>query len=171
MTIHAPDPDLYRPNVGLALFSKAGYVFIGRRINGRGAFQWQMPQGGIDKGETPLVGALRELEEEVGVPEKLVDVLEETSDWLFYDFPPDLNKRLPGPYIGQRQKWFAFRFKGADSDVRLDRHTPEFDAWRWARLEEVPSLVVPFKRMVYSEVSQRFTSWAEPVPGHKEVQG
>ena len=149
MTIHAPDPDLYRPNVGLALFSKAGYVFIGRRINGRGAFQWQMPQGGIDKGETPLVGALRELE----------------------DFPPDLKKRLPGPYIGQRQKWFAFRFKGADSDVRLDRHTPEFDAWRWARLEEVPSLVVPFKRMVYSEVSQRFTSWAEPVPGHKEVQG
>ena len=128
MTIHAPDPDLYRPNVGLALFSKAGYVFIGRRINGRGAFQWQMPQGGIDKGETPLVGALRELEEEVGVPEKLVDVLEETSDWLFYDFPPDLKK-------------------------------------------EVPSLVVPFKRMVYSEVSQRFTSWAEPVPGHKEVQG
>ncbi|CAN0459742.1 unnamed protein product, partial [Scytosiphon promiscuus] len=105
------------------------------------------------------------------VPEKLVDVLDETSDWLFSDFPPDLKKPLPGPYIGQRQKWFAFRFKGADSDVRLDRHTPEFDAWRWARLEEVPSLVVPFKRMVYSEVSQRFTSWAEPVPGHKEVQG
>ncbi|MEE2921250.1 MAG: RNA pyrophosphohydrolase [Pseudomonadota bacterium] len=171
MTIPAPDPDLYRPNVGLALFSKAGHVFIGRRINGRGAFQWQMPQGGIDKGETPLVGALRELEEEVGIAEKLVDVLEETSDWLFYDFPPDLKKRLPGPYIGQRQKWFALRFKGSDSDVRLDRHTPEFDAWRWARLEEVPALVVPFKRLVYSDVAERFRTWTDPVPGHKEAQG
>ena len=171
MTIGTPDPDLYRPNVGLALFSKAGHVFIGRRINGRGAFQWQMPQGGIDKGESPLVGALRELEEEVGIPDKLVDVLEETSDWLFYDFPPDLKKRLPGPYIGQRQKWFALRFKGSDSDVRLDRHTPEFDAWRWARLEEVPALVVPFKRLVYSQVADRFAGWAEPVPGHKEIQG
>ena len=94
------DPERYRPNVGLALFSKAGHVFVGRRINGRGAFQWQMPQGGVDKGESTRDGALRELEEEIGVPEKLVDVLEETEDWLYYDFPPDLKKRLPGPYIG-----------------------------------------------------------------------
>lgn len=156
------DPALYRPNVGLAMFSKAGYVFIGRRINGRGAFQWQMPQGGIDDGESAEIGALRELEEEIGVPEKLVDILEETSDWLYYDFPPDLKKRLGGPYIGQRQKWFAFRFKGADSDVRLDQHTPEFDAWRWARLEETPALVVPFKRNVYAEVAERFLPWTQP---------
>jgi putative (di)nucleoside polyphosphate hydrolase len=165
------DPERYRPNVGLALFSKAGHVFVGRRINGRGAFQWQMPQGGVDKGESPRDGALRELEEEISVPEKLVDVLEETEDWLYYDFPPDLKKRLPGPYIGQRQKWFAFRFKGADSDVRLDRHTPEFDAWRWAPLEETPGLVVPFKRLVYSEVAERFRVWAEPVHGGKIAQG
>lgn len=157
------DPSRYRPNVGLALFSKVGHVFVGRRINGRGAFQWQMPQGGIDAGEDATAGALRELEEEVGVPGKLVDVLEETSDWLYYDFPPDLKKRLPGPYLGQRQKWFAFRFKGSDSDVRLDRHTPEFDAWRWAELTETPALVVPFKRAVYDEVAVRFTRWTEPV--------
>ncbi|MAB09680.1 RNA pyrophosphohydrolase [Hyphomonas sp.] len=171
MTQVKQDPDRYRANVGLALFSKAGHVFIGRRINGRGSFQWQMPQGGVDKGEDPAEAALRELEEEVGVPAKLVDTLEETEDWLYYDFPPDLKKRLPGPYLGQRQKWFAFRFKGSDSDVRLDRHTPEFDAWRWARLEETPSLVVPFKRAVYAEVAVRFERWTAPVLGGKVPQG
>ena len=165
------DPDLYRPNVGLAMFSKAGHVFMGRRINGRGAFQWQMPQGGVDKGEDPATAALRELEEEIGVAEKLVDVLEETPDWLYYDFPPELKKRVSGPYIGQRQKWFALRFNGSDSAVRLDRHTPEFDAWRWARLEEVPALVVPFKRAVYAEVVERFQRWTEPVSGGKVKQG
>ena len=153
------DPDRYRPNVGLALFSEAGYVFVGRRINGRGPFQWQMPQGGIDQGEAPEVAALRELDEEAGVSPKLVDILEETSDWIYYDFPPALRRKMPGPYLGQRQKWFALRFRGSEHDVRLDRHTPEFDAWRWARLEETPSLVVPFKRHVYEDVAARFEKW------------
>jgi putative (di)nucleoside polyphosphate hydrolase len=165
------DSTLYRPNVGLALFSKAGHVFIGRRVNGRGPFQWQMPQGGIDDGESAVTGALRELEEEIGVPAKLVDVLEETPDWLHYEFPPDLKKRLPGPFHGQRQKWFALRFKGSDSDVRLDRHTPEFDAWRWAKLEETPDLIVPFKRPVYLEVAERFRRWTEPVLPGRVPQG
>lgn len=163
MTDLKRDPDRYRPNVGLAMFSKAGHIFVGRRINGRGPFQWQMPQGGIDEGETPESAALRELEEEIGVPTKLVDVLQETEDWLYYDFPPDLLRRLPGPYLGQRQKWFALRFRGSDSDVRLDRHTPEFDAWRWARLEETPELIVPFKRTVYTEVAKLFVPWTAPV--------
>ena len=132
MTSPSPDPALYRPNVGLALFSNAGHVFVGRRINGRGAFQWQLPQGGIDEGETADVAALRELEEEIGVQAKLVEILEQTEDWLYYAFPAEVRRRMPGPYIGKRQKWFALRFKGSDSDVRLDRHTPEFDAWRWA---------------------------------------
>lgn len=162
MTALKRNPDLYRPNVGLALFSKAGYVFLGRRINSRGAFQWQMPQGGIDAGETPAEAALRELEEEIGVSAKLVTVLEETEDWLYYDFPPDLKKRLPGPYLGQRQKWFALRFAGSDSDVRLDLHTPEFDAWRWARLTETPPMIIPFKRPIYEEVAKRFENWTEP---------
>lgn len=163
MTDLKRDPERYRPNVGLAMFSRAGHIFVGRRINGRGPFQWQMPQGGIDEGETPADAALRELEEEIGVPTKLVDVLEETEDWLYYDFPPELLRRLPGPYLGQRQKWFALRFRGSDSDVRLDRHTPEFDAWRWARLEETPGLIVPFKRPVYEAVAERFVPWTEPV--------
>lgn len=120
-----------------------------------------MPQGGIDKGESPAEAALRELEEEVGVPAKLVEILEETNDWIYYDFPPALKKRLGGPFLGQRQKWFALRFKGSDSDVRLDRHTPEFDAWRWARLEEAPALIVPFKRPVYEAVARTFEKWTQ----------
>ena len=157
------DPARYRANVGLALFSAAGHVFVGRRINGRGAFQWQLPQGGVDEGETTAEAALREMDEEIGVAGKLVDVLEETSDWLYYDFPPELLRRMGGPYLGQRQKWFALRFKGSDSDVRLDKHKPEFDAWRWAPLEEIPSLIVPFKRPVYQAVAKTFSKWAEPV--------
>lgn len=143
------------------MFSSAGYVFVGRRINGRGAFQWQLPQGGVDKGEAPSQAALRELEEEIGVAPKLVDILQETNDWLYYDFPLELRKRMGGPYLGQRQKWFALRFKGSDSDVRLDKHTPEFDAWRWAKLSEIPDLIVPFKRPVYQTVSERFAPWTE----------
>ena len=161
MTKTALDPKLYRPNVGLALFSAAGHVFLGRRINGRGAFQWQMPQGGIDEGEDSAEAALRELEEEIGVSAKLVDILEETEDWLHYDFPADVKRRMPGPYLGQRQKWFALRFKGSDSDIRLDKHTPEFDAWRWAPLAEAPGLIVPFKRPVYEAVATRFARWTE----------
>jgi len=156
------DPARYRANVGLALFSAAGHVFVGRRINGRGAFQWQMPQGGVDAGETPAEAALREMDEEIGVAAKLVDILEETEDWLYYDFPADMRRRMSGPFLGQRQKWFALRFKGSDSDVRLDKHKPEFDAWRWARLDEIPAMIVPFKRPVYEAVMQRFARWGEP---------
>ena len=125
MTDLKRDPERYRPNVGLALFSKAGHVFLGRRVNGRGPFQWQMPQGGVDRGEDPATAALRELDEEIGVADKLVDVLEETTDWLYYDFPPDLKRRLGGPYLGQRQTWFALRFKGSDGDV-WDRMAASF---------------------------------------------
>lgn len=157
------DPARYRANVGLALFSKAGHVFMGRRINGRGAFQWQMPQGGVDDGEKPAEAILREMDEEIGVASKLVDILEETDDWLYYDFPHELRRRMGGPYLGQRQKWFALRFKGSDSDVRLDKHKPEFDAWRWAKLTDVPGMIVPFKRPVYEDVVSRFQRWSEPV--------
>ncbi|MEM8617889.1 MAG: RNA pyrophosphohydrolase [Pseudomonadota bacterium] len=163
------DPSRYRANVGIALFSKQGHVFLGRRINGRGAFQWQMPQGGIDPGEAPEVAALREMEEEIGVPSKLVTLLDQTSDWLYYDFPVDLRRRMGGPYLGQRQKWFALRFNGADSDVRLDQHTPEFDAWRWADLDTVPALIVPFKRPVYEAVADQFAACAEPVETRKRT--
>lgn len=162
MTDSIKDPTRYRANVGLALFSRQGHVFIGRRINGRGPFQWQMPQGGVDSNESLRDAALREMDEEIGVAGKLVDVIDETEDWIYYDFPPELKRRMGGPFLGQRQKWFAFRFKGADSDVRLDKHTPEFDAWRWAPLETVPGLIVPFKRPVYEIIARRFAPWAGP---------
>ena len=148
-------PSRYRPNVGLALFHHTGLVFLGKRVGAHGPYQWQMPQGGVDSGEALTAAALRELEEEVGVRPDLVEVIEEVQDWLFYDFPANV-RRDQGPYIGQRQKWFALRFKGRDSDIRLDLHTPEFSDWRWARLEDVPALVIPFKRPVYEEVARRF---------------
>lgn len=156
------DPKLYRPNVGLALFHRDGPVFLGKRLNTEGPFQWQMPQGGVDKGEAPHDAALRELEEEIGVNPALVDVLEETPDWLYYEFPSDLRAKMKqrGRYLGQRQKWFAFRFKGRDSDIRLDTHTPEFIDWRWADLETTPGLVIPFKRAIYDEVVTRFKKYS-----------
>ena len=160
------DPKLYRPNVGLAIFSRRGHVMIGRRAGVRKdetRHAWQMPQGGIDRGETPAQAALRELGEETGLLSRHVEVLEEAADWLYYDFPPALKARLAGPFFGQRQKWFAFRFIGSDTDIRLDGHTPEFDAWRWAKLEETPELVIPFKAAVYADVAKRFVKWTEAV--------
>lgn len=153
-------PDtLYRPNVGLAVFSKRGEVLLGRRRQG-GSFAWQMPQGGIDAGESPLQAAHRELEEEIGVGPHLVELLEETPDWLRYDFPAHEQRR--GIWRGQRQKWFALRFLGQDSDIVLDRHTPEFDAWRWAKLTEAPGQIIPFKRQVYEQIARRFAVWCKP---------
>jgi putative (di)nucleoside polyphosphate hydrolase len=160
------DPSLYRPNVGLAIFSKKGHVWLGRRAGVRkdeGRHAWQMPQGGIDRGEQPAEAALRELGEETGLLPKHVELLEELEPWLFYDFPPALKARLSGPFYGQRQKWFAFRFNGSDTDVRLDEHTPEFEAWRWAELNETADLVIPFKAPVYAEVATRFAKWTAPV--------
>jgi len=160
------DPSLYRPNVGLALFSKKGHLLLGRRTGVRKdetRYAWQMPQGGIDRGETPFEAAIRELGEETGLEARHVELLEEVEPWLYYDFPPALKARLSGPYFGQRQKWFAFRVTGSDTDVRLDGHTPEFDAWRWAELSEAPDLVIPFKQPVYAEVALRFARWSLPV--------
>lgn len=158
----APDPKLYRPNVGLALFHSKGLVFLGKRAGAEGPYQWQMPQGGVDRGEKPAEAAYRELEEEVGVPPRLVDLMEETDDWLFYDFPGDVRRQMKprGRYRGQRQKWFAFRFKGKDADIRLDTHTPEFSDWRWAALDSAPELVIPFKRATYEEVARRFRKYS-----------
>lgn len=153
------NPDDYRPNAGLAVFSQKGHVFVGRRAGSSGPYQWQLPQGGIDKGEDTTQGAYRELEEETGIAANKVELLEELDPWLYYDFPEDIKKRMSGPYSGQRQKWFAFRFKGLESDIKLDLHTPEFDAWKWVSLSEVPELIVPFKRNIYTFIADKFAHW------------
>ncbi len=168
----AADADgLYRPCVGVAVFSRQGLVFIGRRrfVAELGALThaWQMPQGGIDPGETPLEAARRELYEETNI--RSVALLAETDEWLRYDIPPRLaGVAWKGRYRGQRQKWFAFRFEGDDSEIDVERpggggHKPEFDAWRWERMDRVPKLIIPFKRAVYAEVAAAFRRFAAPV--------
>lgn len=161
---------LYRPCVGLTLFNRKGLVFVGRRKvganNGNLRHAWQMPQGGIDPGETPYDAALRELYEETNV--RSVSLLGEASDWFSYDLPTPLaGLEWKGRYIGQRQKWFAFRFVGDEREINVERpgegrHKPEFGAWRWEQLERVPDLIVPFKRAVYDQVAAEFSRYAVP---------
>ncbi len=158
------DPDHYRPNVGMAVFHPNGLVLMARRIGAPAPYVWQMPQGGVDRGEDVTAAAFRELQEEIGVLPRHISLLDQTNDWLYYDFPGGMREEGPkGRYRGQRQKWFAFRFLGEERDIRLDTHTPEFCEWRWAKLDATPTLIVPFKRAVYEEVSRRFGKWAEAV--------
>jgi putative (di)nucleoside polyphosphate hydrolase len=148
-------PRLYRPNVGLMLIAADRRVFVGRRTGWSEAQGWQMPQGGIDKGETPVEAACRELGEEVGTTKALL--LRESRDWITYDVPIDVApKSWRGRWRGQAQKWFAFAFTGTDSDIDIAAHGHEFDAWQWTPAHELPTLIVPFKRAVYDAVLSEF---------------
>ena len=150
------------------LINRAGLVFVGRRKNKRLAehsapgFEWQMPQGGIDEGEAPYAAALRELREETNVSSTAL--VGESSDWFSYDLPPAVSRQAwSGRYKGQTQKWFALRFLGPDSEIDIAHpggHRPEFDAWRWARIEALPGLIIPFKRPVYERVVAEFAGFA-----------
>ncbi len=157
----------YRDCVGIAVFNREGQVFIGRRKLGDDPEQgpehgapWQMPQGGIDKGEDPLRAALRELHEETNITS--VSLLAEAPEWILYDLPDEaLGVALKGKYRGQRQRWFAFAFTGEDNEIDVatpgnGQFKPEFSAWRWEALSRTPELIVPFKKDAYLKVVEAF---------------
>jgi putative (di)nucleoside polyphosphate hydrolase len=155
-----PESLPYRPCVGMMLFNKDGRVFVGKRVD-QTLEGWQMPQGGIDEGEEPREAALRELEEEIGT--RNADIVREHHDWLFYDLPPRLiGVALKGKYRGQTQKWFALRFLGNDSEISLETPHQEFSAWKWLTIDELPALIVPFKRDTYAKVIKVFGDLARP---------
>ncbi|CUH76435.1 RNA pyrophosphohydrolase [Tritonibacter multivorans] len=146
----------YRPNVGVMLMNADGHVWVGQRSD-RHKDAWQMPQGGIDKGEDPQAAALRELEEETGVTADLVDVVAETDGWLAYDLPVDLVPEIwGGKWRGQEQKWFLLRFKGTDDQINIETDHPEFTAWKWLPGDQLVDNIVPFKQEVYARVVDAF---------------
>jgi putative (di)nucleoside polyphosphate hydrolase len=146
----------YRPAAGVMLINDAKQVWVGQRLDST-LEAWQMPQGGLDPGEDPLAGALRELEEETGIRRSLVEIVARAKDELRYDLPEDLIGVVwKQKWRGQRQTWFLARFLGADADVNLQTAEPEFRAWRWAEVEELPRIIVPFKKKLYEDVIEAF---------------
>lgn len=159
----------YRPCVGIMLLNAEGLVFVGQRRTKRGSdaaghkHLWQMPQGGIDPGEEPYRAALRELAEETSI--RSVEKLAEAPEWYTYDLPVDATKKTwRGRYQGQRQKWFALRFLGDESEINVESPAggfkPEFDTWQWVPMETLPELIIPFKRPVYEKVVAAFARFA-----------
>jgi len=150
----------YRPSVGMMLLNRSGLVFVGKRIDQR-AEGWQLPQGGIDEGESVVDAGFREMEEEIGTRNAVL--LRELDAWLSYDLPPHLlGVALRGRYRGQRQRWLALRFLGEDSDININTAEPEFARWKWIELETLPRIVVPFKRNIYATVIEAFRDLARP---------
>lgn len=146
----------YRKNVGVMLVNAEGGVFVGQRIDSNEP-AWQMPQGGIDKGEDPREAALRELEEETGVSASLVTIEAETEGWIAYDLPLEIASRIwKGKYRGQKQKWYLMRFHGNDAQVNIALDHQEFSEWRWLPADQLVANIVPFKREVYEQVVAAF---------------
>jgi putative (di)nucleoside polyphosphate hydrolase len=149
----------YRPCAGFMLVNAEGLVLVGERIDASARGFWQMPQGGIDKGEDVRDAALRELEEETGIGAHLVEVIAQGAQSFLYDLPPELLGKLwKGKYRGQEQYWFLGRFLGTDADINLEAHDPpEFHAWKWVAPETLPDLIIPFKRDVYEALVAEFS--------------
>jgi len=146
----------YRPCVGVMVLNAAGEVFVGQRKD-RDTDAWQMPQGGVEKGEDPAEAALRELEEETGISRDLVQIVAQTDGWLPYDLPHDLVPNIwKGRFRGQEQMWFLLRFNGADDQVNIQTEIPEFSEWRWLPADQLLDSIVPFKREVYAAVLNAF---------------
>ena len=149
-----PRRNVYRLGVGIVLFNPVGKVLVGQRLDMQ-SDAWQMPQGGIDADETPLEAVWREMEEEIGT--RNAELLGESRGWFTYNLPPGLKKILwSGKYLGQRQKWFAFLFLGTDQDINIQTPHPEFRNWKWVEFQEVPNLIVPFKKDLYEQIVKEF---------------
>lgn len=148
----------YRPCAGFMLVNDAGQVLVGERLNPNAKGFWQMPQGGIDPGEDPEAAALRELEEETGIGADLVEIIAPAKQTVRYDLPPELlGKVWKGKYRGQKQWWYLGRFLGSNDDINLNAHDPaEFGAFRWVAPQELPNLIVPFKRAIYEKLVAEF---------------
>lgn len=149
----------YRPGAGVMLLNREGKVFVAQRLDST-LEAWQMPQGGLDEGEDPRDGALRELEEETGISREKVEIVARCPAELTYDLPEDLvGKMWKGKWRGQRQTWFLMRFLGEDKDVNLDTADPEFRTWKWAAPAELPAMIVPFKEAMYRQLLAAFAQW------------
>ena len=151
-------PTEYRPCVGVMLVNADGKAFVGRRIDNKEGDWWQMPQGGVDPGEDLADAALRELAEETGITANQVSLIGRLPEAMRYDLPEELIGTLwNGQYRGQEQVWFLARFAGSDDDLDLTAHeTPEFCEYRWVDPEELPELIVPFKKRIYRAVVDGF---------------
>ncbi len=153
------DDHLYRRGVGVMLLSPQREVWVGQRIDNP-TDAWQMPQGGLDDGEEPWPGALRELEEETGIGPHFIERVAECAEALRYDLPPELCEALwGGRWKGQQQHWFLARFTGSDADVDIATAHPEFSAWKWVEPEQLPDLIVPFKRDLYRRLLAEFSDY------------
>ena len=149
----------YRPAAGVMLLNDARQVWVGQRLDST-LEAWQMPQGGLDKGEDPLEGAFRELEEETGITRDLIEIVARAKEELTYDLPEDLvGKVWKKNWKGQRQTWFLARFLGEDKDVNIETPDPEFRAWKWADSSELPAMIVPFKKKLYEDLLEAFEEW------------
>ena len=152
------DEHLYRRGVGIMLLNRAGKVWVGKRID-HPSEAWQMPQGGMDEGEEPWGTALRELEEETGITPNLVELIGEAPERLRYDLPEELQSKFwKGRFRGQQQNWFLCRFLGDDGDIDIATDHPEFDAWKWVDPEQLPELIVPFKKELYRKLLRDFAA-------------
>ena len=148
----------YRPCVGVMLVNAKGEAFVGRRIDNKEGDWWQMPQGGIDEGEDVEAAALRELGEETGVDPAHISIIARMDEQVRYDLPEELIGKLwKGQYRGQEQVWYLARFTGADSDIDIEAHDPpEFCDWKWIDPEQLPNMIVPFKKRIYRAVLEEF---------------
>lgn len=147
----------YRLGVGVMLLNARGEVFVAQRIDMR-TEAWQMPQGGMDEGESPETTAFRELEEEIGTAN--AQIIAQTENWLTYDLPDELIPKVwGGKYRGQKQHWFLMRFQGDDDEINLETEEPEFFQWKWIPPQQLPDMIVPFKRKLYQDVIQSFASY------------